>query len=118
MSAVLERFREDAHLAAAFVVDAEGELIASSGAAELPVEALAETALAKLQAAEGAERHLEPAEFGVIFSSLSEIDVYASWLRTGVALGLCFSRRITSLGAVHHKLTAVRDQLASDPELA
>lgn len=86
-------------------------MLASSSVPQLLIGDLAQAALAKLQAAEGLERQLGRDAVSVVFAATPEIEVHASWLGNDPALGVCFDRSVTSLGAVRLRLPGFREEL-------
>jgi predicted regulator of Ras-like GTPase activity (Roadblock/LC7/MglB family) len=110
MTSVLARLRREAFARAAFVVDEDGEILASDSEPEIPLERLGLTAVEQIGGVEGLAR-LVGSPFGLIFHDATGDDMYISTVAEGRTLAVLFDQHHASLGTVRLRVKALYDDL-------
>ena len=108
---VLNHLRRDSSARAVFVMDSDGEVIASAGLDQDACTDLADLAIGELGPTEGLARLIGEREFSILVHNRSGDGIHILMLSEDRTLVVVVDQATTSLGLVRAKVGAYRDKL-------
>jgi predicted regulator of Ras-like GTPase activity (Roadblock/LC7/MglB family) len=108
---VLNRLRRDSSARAVFVIDSDGDVVASAARDEAACLDVADLAIAHFGPTEGLARLIGEREFGILVHGRSGEDVHILSLAEDRILVVVFDPSTTSLGLVRATVSACREGL-------
>jgi hypothetical protein len=108
---LLRTLRHDTLARAVIVLSDDGDILFRDAEAGLGLDALGQTAIARLGGVEGLASQIGGPEFAVLFHDTAGDDVHVSILDDEHRLCVLFSRDVVSLGTIRQRVRASRPDI-------